>query len=60
LAHFWSSKVTFTGVKLVDSTFSAPEATGCGVFSAYVENSAVLEGDLSAGEASEVRTFAMP
>jgi hypothetical protein len=68
--------VTFTGVKLVDGTFSAPEATGCGgVFSAYVnplinsiyglgsgpgENSAVLEGDLSIGEASEVRTFAMP
>jgi hypothetical protein len=67
--------LTLTGVKLVNETFAAPEASGCGgIYSAYVdplvdsifglpagsgENSMVLEGDLRIGDPAEVWAYAM-
>lgn len=68
--------ITIEGLKLVNNTFVAPEAAGCGgIYSTYVDplidslfgleassgkNSMTLEGKLRVGEAAEVRVFAMP
>jgi hypothetical protein len=70
------TRLTFEGLKLVDNTFAAPAASGCGgIYSSLVdplidsifglpassgENWLILEGDLRVGEAAEVFAFAMP